>query len=82
MEVHRVAVMVQMRLTRSPFLCAGLEVSHLCQMKLCINPMHLTIESHATNQERIHCVLKGGVVGLISQCACFKVIFGFLTYLI
>ena len=48
-----------MRLTRSQFSSAGLEVSHLCHRKLCINPMHLTLESHDTNQERIHCVLQG-----------------------
>ena len=70
MEVHRVAVMVQMRLTRSPFLCAGLEVSHLCQMKLCINPMHLTLEFNATKQERIHCVMQRCCCG----SACSKVI--------
>ena len=62
-KVHRVALMVEMRLTRSQFPDAGLEVSHLCHKKLCINPMHLTIESHATNQERIHCVLQGWCCG-------------------
>ena len=62
-HVHRVALLVKMRLTRSQFPDAGLEVSHLCHKKLCINPMHLTIESHATNQERIHCVLQGWCYG-------------------
>ena len=68
--------MVEMRLTRSQFSSAGLEVSHLCHRKLCINPMHLTLESHDTNQERIHCVLQGFCFEGTSQCACFEVIFG------
>lgn len=68
-KVHRVALMVEMRLTRSQFPGAGLEVSHLCHKKLCINPMHLTIEPHATNQERIHCVLQGWCCGA-HQPAC------------
>ena len=61
-NVHRVALMVEMRMTRSQFPDAGLEVSQLCQ-KLRIKPVHLTIESHATNAERIHCVLQGWCYG-------------------
>lgn len=58
-RVHRVALMVEMRLTRSQFPGANLEVSHLCHEKLCVNPMHLSLEPHATNQERIHCMQQG-----------------------
>ena len=66
-KVNWVALMVEMKLTRSHFQDAGLDVSHICHKKLCINPMHLTIESHATNQERIHCVLQGWCCGARQQ---------------
>lgn len=58
-RVHRVALMVEMRLMRSQFPGGNLEVSHLCHEKLCVNPMHLSLEPHATNQERIHCMQQG-----------------------
>lgn len=58
-RVHLVALMVEMHLTRSQFPGANLEVSHLCHAKLCVNPMHLSLEPHATNQERIHCMQQG-----------------------
>uniref|UniRef100_A0A8W8MCE6 Zinc-binding loop region of homing endonuclease domain-containing protein n=1 Tax=Magallana gigas TaxID=29159 RepID=A0A8W8MCE6_MAGGI len=51
-----------MRLTRSQFPGGNLEVSHLCHEQLCVNPMHLSLEPHATNQERIHCMQQGGLV--------------------
>ena len=57
--VHRVALMAEMRRTPSQFPGRRLEVSHLCHKKLCINPMHLTLEQHAINQERIHCAGQG-----------------------
>ncbi len=37
----------------------GLECSHLCAEKLCINAEHLVFENHETNQQRIHCHNKG-----------------------
>ena len=58
-RVHRVALMVQMHLTRSQFPGGGLEVNHLCHKKLCVNPVHLVVEAHATNLERVHCSNQG-----------------------
>lgn len=58
-RVHRVALMAQMRLTRSQFPGGHLEVSHLCHKKLCVNPAHLVLETHEINQERIHCRVQG-----------------------
>ena len=56
-RVHWGALMVEMGLTRSQFLGGRLEVSHLCHEKLCINLVHLVLEPHARNLERIHCRL-------------------------
>ena len=36
-----------------------LEVSHLCHTPECINPQHLSLETHITNMERQHCVRQG-----------------------
>ena len=58
-KAHRVALMVEMRVTRSQFKHAGVECSHLCHSRLCVNPQHIVLESHATNQERIHCKSQG-----------------------
>ena len=68
-KVHRVALMVEMHLTRSQFPGEGLEVSHLCHKKLCVNPVHLVIEPHATNLERRHCFQQGVCCGThLPQC--------------
>lgn len=32
-----------------------LEVSHLCNKRLCVNPAHLILEKHEINQKRIQC---------------------------
>ena len=37
----------------------GLEGSHLCSNKLCLNPDHVVLESHAINKERQECSNKG-----------------------
>ncbi len=58
-KAHRVALMVQMRVTHSQFPRVGVECSHLCHNRLCVNPQHIVLESHAANQERIHCRSQG-----------------------
>ena len=63
-KVHRVALKVQMYLTRSQFPGGGLEVNYLCHKKLCVNPVHLVLEAHATNLESLHCRNQGFCCGL------------------
>lgn len=35
-----------------------MEISHLCQVSLCVNPGHLELETHGQNCERKHCQLQ------------------------
>lgn len=35
------------------------EISHLCNNKLCLNTEHLTLESHMNNMERMSCFAQG-----------------------
>ena len=63
-RAHRVAYMIKHKLCANdmPKLDENsnpLECSHLCHNKLCVNPDHITLENHATNQERIHCKGQG-----------------------
>ena len=63
-RVHRVAFMVRYRWLRDEFprgYIQGsiLEVSHLCHQKLCINTLHMVIETHSINQSRNHCRAQG-----------------------
>jgi HNH endonuclease len=46
-QVHRVVYEVV-----NGSIPAGSEVSHLCHVRLCVNPAHLVAESHAANMER------------------------------
>ena len=55
MYVHRVAVMVSLKLDRLP---EGQEASHLCNNSRCIEPTHLILESHQINSERHHCFMQ------------------------
>ena len=55
--------MVEMGLTRSQFPGGRLEVSHLCHEKICVNPVHLVLEPHARNLERLHYRLQGACCG-------------------
>ena len=58
---HRLAFMVSKGLTPSNIPKFGgpndskLEVSHLCNEKLCIEVTHLVLEPHEINKERQHC---------------------------
>ena len=52
-RVHRVALVVEMGLTRSHFPGGKLEVSHLCHEKICVNPVHLVLEPNSRNLERL-----------------------------
>lgn len=61
---HRVAYMIRHKICANdmPKLDQNdnpLECSHLCHNKLCVNPDHISLEDHATNQERIHCKGQG-----------------------
>jgi hypothetical protein len=53
-QVHRVVYEV----VKGP-VPAGSEVSHLCAVRLCVNPAHLVAESHAANMERIPAERRG-----------------------
>lgn len=39
-----------------------LEVSHRCHQRLCVNPAHLSLEPHSTNQRRNSC-RRSGICG-------------------
>ena len=56
MYVHRLAYMTSRRVLE---LSPGLEVSHLCHQARCVEPTHLCLETHSTNQERVTCHLQG-----------------------
>ena len=63
-RAHRVAYMIRHKLSRNdmPKLDKNsntIECSHLCQNKLCVNADHIILETHATNQDRIHCKGQG-----------------------
>ena len=51
-RVHRVALLKKIRSVQVP---EGLEASHLCHNKRCINLEHIVAETHAVNQSRIEC---------------------------
>lgn len=40
-----------------------LEVSHLCNKRLCVNPAHFVLEKHEINQKRIQCKVHGFCCG-------------------
>lgn len=46
----------------------GFETSHLCHIKNCINPDHLTAEPHQINNSRIHCSRERNDCGDMSYC--------------
>lgn len=54
-KVHRLALYLQ---NPNHGLDPGLEASHLCHHKTCINPAHLSLEQTATNTQRKLCVVE------------------------
>lgn len=59
-KAHRVAYMVHHKLTYSMMSRVNeggetLECSHICHMKTCVNPTHIVLETHSSNQGRITC---------------------------
>lgn len=62
-RAHRFAYMVHFKMTKDEIPQyngpEGLECSHLCGNKLCINAAHLVFERHEINQDRIHCQNQG-----------------------
>ena len=63
-EQERIPHMGDMIKIGGEVLCAdsqgqALEVSHLCQNKLCINQPHLSLEPRDVNNEMRHCVNQG-----------------------
>lgn len=62
-RIHRMAYMIHHKkdYTQIPQYNGPdkLECSHLCGEKLCINVEHLNFETHAVNQQRIHCKTLG-----------------------
>ena len=49
---HRIALKKKIKMTK---LENGVEASHLCHTKGCINPDHLSAEPHGINMNRIAC---------------------------
>ena len=71
-KVHRLAFMVYYNTSNLPTVDSfgeQLDISHLCHNKLCINPLHLTIEKHSINMSRNHC-WKAGVCSMAHEPAC------------
>lgn len=61
---HRLAYMIRHKISRNDMPSVDnnnnrIECSHLCQNKLCVNPDHIILETHAQNQDRIHCKGQG-----------------------
>ena len=48
----------------------GLEISHLCNIKYCINPNHLSHETRATNLQRCACHAQGLCTGHTGYTDC------------
>ena len=59
MHVHRAVYYLHNGQSPADDEGSNTEISHLCHTPLCIEPSHLVRESHATNQERIHCKAQG-----------------------
>lgn len=57
---HRLAYMYKHATNVLP---RGLDVSHLCHSSLCVNPLHLALEPHHINNNRIHCANAGECLG-------------------
>jgi hypothetical protein len=51
--VHRLAYMLEHNVSQLP---SGLDVSHLCHNPKCIFASHLSLEPHAINNNRQHCL--------------------------
>ena len=49
---HRIALMKKMKTVNIP---TGLETSHICHMKACMNPEHVVAEPHNINMSRLAC---------------------------
>lgn len=62
-KAHRMAYMLHHKLTymEIPRIDDNnnlLECSHLCHLKTCINPAHIVLEAHESNQGRITCKIQ------------------------
>ena len=71
-KVHMLVLMVHFKtldVLTVDSLCEQLDISHLCHTKLCINPLHLTLEKHSVNMSRTHCQ-KAGVYTMEHELAC------------
>ena len=71
-KVHRLSFMVHNKTLDVPTVDSfgeQLDISHLCHTKLCINPLHLTLEKHSINLSRSHC-RKAGVCTMAHEPAC------------
>lgn len=72
--VHRVAYMLEHRLLKDQvdrLSAAGVvEVSHICNNKLCINARHLVLETHEENMSRNHCFARHGIFACWHLPAC------------
>lgn len=63
-RAHRVAYMLHHKLLRDQIPSLGengeqIDISHLCNNKLCCNPHHLILEAHSVNMSRNHCFQSG-----------------------
>lgn len=52
------------------YVSEGLELSHICGMKRCVNPAHIIAESHQINKERQHCHGQSICSGHNPPCIC------------
>ncbi len=67
-RAHRVSFMLANSIWRHDVPCIDdhgvtMEISHLCNVKACINPLHLVLETHPVNVSRHHCFKSGVCLG-------------------
>ena len=65
-RVHRVALLQKIREISLP---EGLEASHLCHNKRCMEPKHIVAEPHAVNMSRNTCVYMRAAIGDPNYCS-------------
>lgn len=68
---HRGVYMLQHKVLEIPRVNengAKLEISHLCNTKICLNPTHLILETSNINRERKMCHKSGVCIGHMPLC--------------
>lgn len=71
-KVHRLALIIDQKISKNDIPDHrgpnGIEASHLCGVKCCVNPHHLCWESHRKNQARMTCRKNEDCLGCDPPC--------------